>query len=113
VYDSLGDLRDSLSVVRGEIMHALTGRGASLEEIASKTAAIDTTLRAVNGRLSRFFLDHPMRGKVGAFEGAAYLPRGFYRPTVNSLMNVFNSEERTYYPVNERAIVRMIDFFSE
>jgi hypothetical protein len=109
-YDSLVGLRDSLSVMRGEI---LRGRGASQKEFAAKTAPLDTVLRTVNGRLSRFFLDHPMRGKVGAFEGAGYLPRGFYRPTVNSLMNVFNNEERTYYPVNERAIVRMIDFFSE
>ncbi len=110
VYDSLGALRDSLTHMRGDIV---TGKGASHEEIAAKTAAIDTTLRSVNARLSRFFLDHPLRGKVGAFEGAGYLPKGFYRPTVNSLMNVFNREEKTYYPVNERAIGRMIDFISE
>jgi hypothetical protein len=113
VFDSLGGLKDSLSRMRGEIARALKGTGASQDEIASKTAPLDTTLRTVNGRLARFFLDHPLRGKVGAFEGAAYLPRGFYRPTVNSLMNVFNNEEKTYYPVNERAIVRIIDFFSE
>jgi hypothetical protein len=92
VYDSLGALRDSLAATK---------------------AAGDTTLRTVNGRLTRFFLDHPLRGKVGAFEGGAYLPRGFYRPTVNSLMNQFNNEEKTYYPVNERAIERVINFFSE
>jgi hypothetical protein len=113
VYDSLGALRDSLSVVRSKIARSLTERGASPGEVALKTAAVDTVLRAVSGRLSRFFLDHPLRGKVGAFEGAGYLPKGFYRPTVNSLMNVFNNEERTYYPVSERAILRVIDFLSE
>jgi hypothetical protein len=92
VYDSLGALRDSL---------------------AAKRAPGDTTLRAVNRSLSRFLLDHPLKGKVGAFEGAGYLPKGFYRPTVNSLMNQFSSEEKTYYPVNERAIGRIISFFSE
>ena len=112
-YDSLGALRDSLSRARGEISHALSESGASLAVIFSKTAAIDTVLRTVNGRLSRFLLDHPLHGKVGAFEGAGYLPKGFYRPTVNSLMNQFSTEEKTYYPVNERAIGRIISFFSE
>lgn len=113
VFDSLGELRDNLARKRGEVMRALAGNGASQKEIASGTAPIDTVLRKVNGRLSRFFLDHPLKGKVGAFEGAGYLPKGFYRPTVNSLMNAFNNEEKTYYPVNERAIVRIIDFYSE
>ncbi len=110
IFDSLGALRDSLSGVRGGLMR---GDGSSQEEITAKTAAIDTTLRTLNGRLTRFFLDHPLRGKVGAFEGGGYLPRGFYRPTVNSLMNQFNNEEKTYYPVNGRAIERVINFFSE
>jgi hypothetical protein len=110
VFDSLGGLRDSIALMRGDSARAMTVRGASREEIAVKTAALDTTLRTVNGRLSRFFLDHPLRGKVGAFEGGGYLPRGFYRPTVNSLMNAFNNEEKTYYPVNERAIEQIIDF---
>ena len=109
VFDSLGALRDSLSGLRGALMKR---DGTSQEEITARMAAIDTTLRTVNVRLTRFFLDHPLRGKVGAFEGGGYLPRGFYRPTVNSLMNQFNNEEKTYYPVNERAIVRMIDFYS-
>ena len=98
-FDSLGVLRDSLARAKGE-----PGPG---------TAATDSALARVNRQLSRFFLDHPLRGKIGAFEGAGYLPKGFYRPTVNSLMNAFNHEEKTYYPVNERAIVRMINFFSE
>ncbi len=112
-YDSLGSLRDSLSAERANLAHGIPAQRGSVDHLAAKRAAIDTVLRAVNTRLSRFFLDHPLRGKVGAFEGAGYLPRGFYRPTVNSLMNAFNNEERTYYPVNERAIKRMIDFYSE
>jgi hypothetical protein len=112
-FDSLGGLRDSLFGVRGAITASLKSKSASREEIASRTAPIDTVLKDVNTRLSRFFLDHPLRGKVGAFEGGGYVPRGFYRPTVNSLMNAFNTEEKTYYPVNERAIERMINWFSE
>ncbi|HTO94696.1 MAG TPA: M64 family metallopeptidase, partial [Bacteroidota bacterium] len=106
-FDSLGALRDSLGGVRARLSASGGANGLS-EEIAARLAAVDTTLRVVGRRLSRFFLDHPLRGRVGAFEGAGYMAKGFYRPTVNSLMNAFNNEERTYYPVNERAIERVI-----
>ena len=108
-FDSLGHLRDSLAALRGRPGEAKT----ITAQDAARLAAIDTTLRTVNRRLSRFFLDHPLRGKVGAFEGAGYMAKGFYRPTVNSLMNAFNNEERTYYPVNERAIERVIASYTE
>jgi hypothetical protein len=55
---------------------------------------------------------HPLRGKVGVFQGGGYLPKGIYRPTVNSLMNQFNKSDRSFYPVNERAIERMVRWLS-
>jgi len=111
-FDSLGALRDSLAGVRAHIAGARNGITPSRED-AAHLAAVDSTMRTVGERLRRFFLDHPLRGKVGAFEGAGYMAKGFYRPTVNSLMNAFNNEERTYYPVNERAIERIIASFAE
>jgi hypothetical protein len=102
-FDSLGILRDSLSARRS----ALRGKADP-----AAIALVDTQLAQTGRRISRFFLDHPLRGKVGAFEGGGYVPKGFYRPTVNSLMNAFNTEERTYYPVNERAILRVIRYYA-
>ncbi|HUI11107.1 MAG TPA: M64 family metallopeptidase [Bacteroidota bacterium] len=110
-YDSLGALRDSLSTLRARL--AASGGAVHTREDDARVAALDTTLRTVNRRLALFFVDHPLRGKVGAFEGAGYMAKGFYRPTVNSLMNSFNVQERTYYPVNERAIERVIATFTE
>ncbi|HTR98960.1 MAG TPA: M64 family metallopeptidase [Bacteroidota bacterium] len=111
-FDSLGALRDSLGGVRARLSAERDAKTLSAAD-AARLAAVDTTLRAVGRRLGRFFLDHPLRGKVGAFEGAGYMAKGFYRPTVNSLMNAFNNEERTYYPVNERAIERVIATFTD
>lgn len=102
-FDSLGTLRDSLSARRA----ALRGKADP-----AAIALVDTQLARTGRRISRFFLDHPLRGKVGAFEGGGYVPKGFYRPTLNSLMNAFNNEERTYYPVNERAIRRVIGYYA-
>jgi len=111
-FDSLGALRDSLGGVRARLSAERDAKTLSAAD-AARLAAVDTTLRAVGRRLGRFYLDHPLRGKVGAFEGAGYMAKGFYRPTVNSLMNAFNNEERTYYPVNERAIERVIATFTD
>lgn len=111
-FDSLGSLRDTLSAQRSAMRGKARPGGASEEGMKAAIALVDSQLAQTNRRLSRFFLDHPMRGKVGAFEGGGYVPKGFYRPTVNSLMNAFNNEERTYYPVNERAILSVIRYFT-
>ena len=70
-------------------------------------------LKTVNDRIQRFFMDHPLRGKIGAYEGGGYVPKGLYRPTVNSLMNQFNEQEKTMYGVNEQAVTRVIQFYTE
>ena len=111
-FDSLGALRDSLAGLRGMMREKAKKEGKNEAEIRTAVAPVDSQMAQTNRRLSRFFLDHPLRGKVGAFEGGGYVPKGFYRPTVNSLMNAFNNEERTFYPVNERAILRVIEFFT-
>ncbi len=49
-------------------------------------------------------------GKVGAFEGAAYEPKGLYRPTADCLM--FTRDEVGFCPVCRRAISRVIDLYS-
>ena len=91
-YDSLTTLRDSLS-----------RSGSTDREL----------MKALNTRIQHFFVDHPLRGKIGAFEGAGYVPKGLYRPTVNSLMNQFNEQEKTLYRVNEQAITRVIRYYTE
>ncbi len=49
-------------------------------------------------------------GKVGAFEGANYSPRGYYRPQVDCLM--FTRDEVGFCAVCRRAIERVIDAYA-
>jgi hypothetical protein len=63
--------------------------------------------------LRAFVRNHPLKGKIGAYQGGGYVPKGIYRPTLNSLMNQFDENEKRFYPVNEQAITRMIRFYTE
>ncbi len=63
--------------------------------------------------IDNFFELHPLKGKVGVYEGAAYMPDGFYRPTVNSIMHRFSKSEKKFYPVNEAALKQMIAYYTE
>ncbi|MBM4059704.1 MAG: peptidase M64 [Planctomycetes bacterium] len=48
----------------------------------------------------------PLRGKVGAFEGAGYAAKGLYRPSLECLM--FSNAEGGFCPVCQDAILRMV-----
>lgn len=49
--------------------------------------------------------------KVGVFEGGGYVAKGVYRPVHDCLMKTFNDDE--FCPVCSRAILDMIDFYTE
>lgn len=50
-------------------------------------------------------------GKVGAFEGASYEPRGLYRPELDCIM--FSRNDVGFCRVCSRAIVEVIDMYTE
>jgi hypothetical protein len=52
----------------------------------------------------------PYAGKVGAFEGANYEARGFYRPQSDCIM--FTRDEVPFCAVCRRAIVEILDLYS-
>ncbi len=52
----------------------------------------------------------PYAGKVGAFEGAMYEPKGYYRPQTDCIM--FTRDEVGFCAVCRRAIERVIDQYS-
>jgi hypothetical protein len=49
-------------------------------------------------------------GKVGAFEGAMYEAKGYYRPQIDCIM--FSRDDVPFCAVCRRAIERVIDFYS-
>ena len=52
----------------------------------------------------------PNAGKVGAFEGAMYESKGYYRPQVDCIM--FTRDEVPFCAVCRRAIARVIDLYA-
>jgi hypothetical protein len=59
---------------------------------------------------TRIFSEEKYAGKVGAFEGAMYEARGYYRPQVDCIM--FSRDDVPFCAVCRRAIERVIDFYS-
>ena len=51
------------------------------------------------------------KNKVGVYEGAGYMQKDFYRPMQDCLMNHFQCDE--FCPVCQRAIVKMIEFYTK
>ena len=56
---------------------------------------------------SRFFAAEKYAGKVGAFEGAMYEAKGYYRPQIDCIM--FSRDDVPFCAVCRRAIERVID----
>jgi hypothetical protein len=49
-------------------------------------------------------------GKVGAFEGAMYEAKGYYRPQTDCIM--FTRDEVSFCAVCRRAIERVVDLYA-
>ena len=50
-------------------------------------------------------------GKVGAFEGAGYMPKGMYRPMIDCIM--FSKGDKPFCKVCESAIAKVINHYTE
>jgi hypothetical protein len=58
----------------------------------------------------KFLGSQKYAGKVGAFEGAAYEPKGLYRPEIDCIM--FTRDEVGFCRICRKAIERIIDLYS-
>ena len=59
---------------------------------------------------TRFLSAEKYAGKVGAFEGALYEAKGYYRPQLDCIM--FSRDDVPFCAVCRRAIERVIDFYA-
>jgi hypothetical protein len=75
------------------------------EKYRKEDASLAARIEAVRSRHSAVY------DKVGVFEGAGYASRGLFRPMVYCLM--ISSPKNEFCLVCQRAIARMIDFYSE
>ncbi len=107
-FDSLGLARDSLWKARAEVVGARKKAGDDSANVQRTAEGFDEKIKKVSEELLAFMEHHPLRGKIGAFEGGGYAAKGIYRPTVNSLMHQFNRSDRAFFAVSERAIEKMV-----
>jgi hypothetical protein len=71
---------------------------------------MDALFREQKEKETKFFAAEKYAGKVGAFEGAMYEPKGYYRPQVDCIM--FSRNDVPFCAVCRRAIERVIELYS-
>ncbi len=81
-----------------------------LREINAPESQMDKLFTEERAWDTRFLGGQTYAGKVGAFEGAAYEPRGLYRPELDCIM--FTRDEVGFCRVCRKAIERIIDEYA-
>lgn len=84
---------------------------AAQDEIIKAEEEYNRKDRAHAEKIEKYLKKSPYFGKVGAFEGAGYMPRGIYRPMLDCIM--FNKTPKYFCKVCEQAIIKIIKFYSE
>jgi len=62
-------------------------------------------------KVDKYLQSSKYYGKVGAFEGAGYLPKGLYRPMIDCIM--FSKGDKPFCRVCEAAILKVIKHYGE
>ncbi len=112
-FDSLNYALSVLAREKEDTLQRLRQSVAVPEIIRNVEDLYNNRLFSLRNAVDSFLFNHPLKGKIGAFEGAGYQTEGLYRPTVNSMMHRFDPDERSYGRVNERAIMKMIQYYTE
>jgi len=89
---------------------AIQQRRRELREAGASEEQLEALFREERALFTRMLGEEPWAGKVGAFEGAAYRPRGLYRSQADCIM--FTRDEVGFCAVCRRAIERVIDLYS-
>ncbi len=72
---------------------------------------VEKLFREEEATLTKLLSTMKYSGKVGAFEGAGYESKGLYRPTTDCIM--FTRDKVGFCPVCQRAIIRIIDQYTQ
>jgi hypothetical protein len=112
-FDSLYVADQALRTEKGDTLPAMIRLGYSKETVAKVEAYYDSLIRDLNRQIEEFIKNHPLKDKVGAFEGAGYSVKGLYRPMLNCLMLKFDRDKGGFCEVCEQAVLRVIAYYSE
>ena len=110
-YDSLLDIRNHIMLEGEKKLSALRKSSASEARLMEAREEISRQVVSLNREIHDFYEKHPLKDKVGLFEGANYMSKGLYRPTLMSLMNGIQ-DELSYLIVNEHAILEVMNYYT-
>ena len=113
VYDSLSNAFTVIAREQKEKMKELSDSEATPEKMKETKDVYNEKLNKLRSEINNFVFNHPLKDKIGAFEGAGYKSEGLYRPTINSLMLRFDKNNISYGKVNERALIKMIEYYTK
>ena len=88
----------------------IQARRRKIREEKRPEAEMDALFHEERRRMTALLHSSPHASAVGAFEGALYESRGYFRPQVDCIM--FTRNEVPYCAACRRAIARVIDFYS-
>ncbi|MBS3775158.1 MAG: peptidase M64 [Bacteroidales bacterium] len=76
------------------------------EKYSAQNKQLDQKIEQIRDKYRRKY-----EGKIGVFEGAGYQAKGLYRSEIG--VHMFDSEDFTYGPVSEEAIMKVIRRYTE
>jgi hypothetical protein len=93
-----------------EYSRAIQKRRAEIRAARQPETVMDALFAEEKQHETAMFAAEKYAGRVGAFEGANYEARGYYRPQVDCIM--FSRNDAGFCAVCRRAIERVIDLYS-
>ncbi len=91
------------------ITYNLQRDGASQEEVDRSREDYDKKSLSREKEVQNYLSKSEFAGKVGAFEGAGYVPKGLYRSSVNCIMF---TRTNFFCPVCQEAMIGIIEWYS-
>jgi hypothetical protein len=111
-FDSLNNQLALIIKDRDATIENLNKSGATKDEIEKAQNNYQAKLFTNNKEIDSFILNHPLKDKVGVFEGANYMSKGVYRSSIMSLMHKFIEKGNSFGIVNEQAIISTINYYT-
>jgi hypothetical protein len=108
-FDNLDLTWQSERAAMNDRIAELQKNGVPADVVEEAKAEYDQKSADRDEKVQEYLESSPYAGKVGAFEGAGYMSKGLYRPSINCIMFT-----RTDYfcPVCREAMQRIIDSYS-
>ena len=109
-FDSLDLIWQKKRTEMNDKIARLQKDGAAEEEIKYAKTLYDQKSESRDQEVQKYLEGSQFAGKVGAFEGAGYMSKGLYRPSINCIMFT-----RTDYfcPVCQEAMVEVINSYAQ